>query len=79
MFMDARDAGQTMKRIIQLLIVIASCLQAEGSLLSVSAEFDGPAAGDFSEHSVFNSVSASFMVLVTGGTGSGFLFPDLTL
>jgi hypothetical protein len=36
-------------------------------------------AGDFTLHSDFNSVSADFRILITGGTGAGVFSPDITL
>jgi hypothetical protein len=60
-------------------VLAACCVQIDAALLSVEADFDTPAPGDFTIHSVFHSVSASFLVLVTGGTGPALLYPDLTL
>ena len=50
----------------------------ESGHLSVTATASA-GARDFTLHSDFNSVSADFRILITGGTGSGVFSPHITL
>src|SRR5690349_16639604 len=67
-----------MKSAFRLGALCALCFRVEAAILSVSASAsEGPA--DFALHSDFESASAVFRVLVTGGSGSGVFSPDITL
>jgi hypothetical protein len=67
-----------MRSAIGMAMLCVLCFRTDGALLSVTASASA-GAGDFTLHSDFNSVSADFRILITGGTGAGVFSPDITL
>jgi len=67
-----------MRNAIRLVVLCVLCFRGDAAILSVTASASA-GVGDFTLHSDFNSVSADFRILVTGGTGAGVFSPDIAL